>query len=645
MKFTRLHITNFLTIGDASVHLKDKGLQLIQGINDDNSAAVSNGSGKSSVVDAICWVLFGVTARGVKGDKVVNRERKKDCQVTLVLEHGANTYCVHRYRKHSTHKNSLRLESVQSGGNVDMTKGTDAETQKEVEAILGCSYEVFTAAVYAGQEQMPDLPAKTDKELKTLVEEAAGLDRIERAYEIARARFTTAKNEAHIAQTRVDGSSATLARIRGDLAAVQEAVKAWEEGRAMRVAEVQSRIDALTKNAVAEATWLRDNRATYDANAARIAEIEKQLADHGRLESDARTAEAEYNRLNMAIDRAGLAAAQRSVNECEHAILHVDAHVGKPCDACGKPGDENDKAHFLAHKQEQLTKLTRELANKKASVSAQAAAAVAAKAKAEAARAAVPDVTAVTTERSNLQTANNVYDAKKRALDKVLEDKKAAEATKALRETEVCPKAAAEELLVEQLRTENSRLAAYMEAVEAAIKRMRIAESVCKVFGPAGVRAQILDTVTPFLNAQTADYLSVLTDGHTQAVWTTLSKAASGDLKEKFSIEVTDDQGADCFEGLSGGEKKKVRIATALALQDLVASRATHPIDLWVGDEIDEALDAAGLERLMTILERKARERGTVLVISHNELRDWVDEVTVVRKSGKVSSVEGSLCV
>jgi DNA repair exonuclease SbcCD ATPase subunit len=63
-----------------------------------------------------------------------------------------------------------------------------------------------------------------------------------------------------------------------------------------------------------------------------------------------------------------------------------------------------------------------------------------------------------------------------------------------------------------------------------------------------------------------------------------------------------------------------------------------------VGDEIDDALDPSGLERLMTILERKAREKGTVIVISHNELRDWIDNVTVVRKpAGKSSTVEGSL--
>jgi DNA repair exonuclease SbcCD ATPase subunit len=135
MKFHTLRIQNFLTIGDATVQLKDKGLHLIQGENEDNTSAKSNGAGKSSIVDAISWVLFGVTARGTKGDKVVHNVRKKDCFVELRVEHGESTYIVERYRKHATHKNQLRLycDATPASSSVDMTKGTDAETQKLVE--------------------------------------------------------------------------------------------------------------------------------------------------------------------------------------------------------------------------------------------------------------------------------------------------------------------------------------------------------------------------------------------------------------------------------------------------------------------------------------------------------------------------------
>lgn len=76
MKFTLLEITNFLTIGQATLQLDDRGLNVIQGVNDDDTST-NNGAGKSSVVDALCWALYSATAREVKGDDVVNDTAKK----------------------------------------------------------------------------------------------------------------------------------------------------------------------------------------------------------------------------------------------------------------------------------------------------------------------------------------------------------------------------------------------------------------------------------------------------------------------------------------------------------------------------------------------------------------------------------------
>jgi DNA repair exonuclease SbcCD ATPase subunit len=85
-----------------------------------------------------------------------------------------------------------------------------------------------------------------------------------------------------------------------------------------------------------------------------------------------------------------------------------------------------------------------------------------------------------------------------------------------------------------------------------------------------------------------------------------------------------------------------VRLACALALQDLVATRAAKAIDLWIGDEIDDALDSAGLERLMGVLEEKARDRGTVLVISHNDIKDFCRRSFVVTKVNQRATVTES---
>lgn len=163
------------------------------------------------------------------------------------------------------------------------------------------------------------------------------------------------------------------------------------------------------------------------------------------------------------------------------------------------------------------------------------------------------------------------------------------------------------------------------------------------VFSPAGVRAHILDTVTPFLNERTGHYLGVLSDGNIIAEWSTIGYTKTDELREEFNIRVENLNGAATFAGMSGGEKRKVRLSTAMAVQDLIATRATKPINLFIADEIDDALDEAALERLMALLEEKAKARGTVLLISHADLNAWVRDTVTVVKEGGVSRIEAKV--
>ncbi|HBQ8820985.1 TPA: exonuclease, partial [Klebsiella pneumoniae] len=132
------------------------------------------------------------------------------------------------------------------------------------------------------------------------------------------------------------------------------------------------------------------------------------------------------------------------------------------------------------------------------------------------------------------------------------------------------------------------------------------------------------------------EYLSTMSDGNISAVWSTMDTTKKGEIRDKFNIAVEKAGFSKDFRGLSGGEKRKVRLACALALQDMVANRASKSIQLFIGDEIDDALDSAGLERLMGILEAKARERGTVMIVSHKEMKSWFREtVTLEIKEGR----------
>lgn len=644
MKFHELNIANFLTIREARVNLCDRGLQLVQGSNEDDSSASSNGAGKSSLVDAICWALYGLTAREVKGDAVINLGAKKECSVSITVSSGDSQYRITRYRKHSTGKNSLVVEALVDEAGTDLSKGTDAETQKVVEQILGCSYEVFIAAVYSGQEAMPDIPRMKDKELKILIEEAAGLQRIERAYEHAREKMGEAKSALARVTDKLSSAEVEKARAESDLEETSARCSAWEAAREGRVADTKALLESKSIALATVRKDIEDATPEKEARCTRIAEIDLALSAHKELAEGVVAVERRLRAAEMGIDANNLKRLAAQVKGFEGQIENAASEVKKPCAECGTVLESMSVADYVAHRQGHLDAAKAALAGAKAEAIKQLAVVTALRTEAETLRAAVPDVTASTTERGSLTKTLAAYAVMESTEKRLVGEEKALTEQLLMRRSEPNPLKEVQESAEKRLVKAAASIAALTDDTTTKIRELEIAAAVAKVFGPAGVRAQILDSVTPFLNERTGDYLSALSDGEIQAVWTTLTRGASGDLKEKFSIDVTHAKGSDTFAGLSGGEKRKVRLATALALQDLVASRATQPIGIWVGDEIDDALDPAGLERLMTILERKARERGTVIVISHSDLRDWIDSTTTVRKTGLWHSVvEGNL--
>ena len=641
MKILKANIQNFLTVGNASMELSDRGLLLIVGENADDSSANSNGAGKSSLVDAICWALYGVTARDVTGDDVVNESAKKDCCVSLTIEDGGALYEVVRHRKHKPNKNALmvfQLDEKHAHKN-DLTKGTDKETQEVVNGLVGCSVEVFTSAVYAGQERMPDLPSMTDKSLKVLIEEAAGIQVLEEAHTVAKKRLGEAKDSANCELSKVTVLDNAINNTFGHLSNTQVRAKEFDEGKRGRAKDhlqtAAPHFEVLKQKAsLYEITQLETEIMDWSGELGGFAIYQKELDELmpqlTKLTADKARASANYNHL--------VEATKRIMAERDNAT----ALIGTPCKECGKGYCEDDMHEAIDIRKQSIDKNKAHLAKLKGEYAEIG----------EACKKVEDKIAGLKESLSKKSTVDNEIRTRELRLRelKALEGQiKNADEAIARIKAEAQAMLTQENPFTAQIAELEAKKADYeakktkqQAVVEAAMAQVELCEEAVKVFGPAGVRAHILDTVTPFLNARTNDYLGTLSDGNVHATWTTLTNSAKGEAKEKFSIAVSNDKGGSSFKKLSGGEKRKVRLATAMALQDLVASRATKPVQLFIADEIDYALDDSGLERLMGVLERKARERGTVMIISHQSgLRDWCDQVITVTKGSGLSTVSG----
>ena len=90
--FQRLSFANFLSVGNqpVTVDLDNCKTTLIHG---------TNGSGKSTILDALTYSLFGKSFRGVNLGQLVNTQNKKGLLVECEFSIGKNRFLVRRGQK------------------------------------------------------------------------------------------------------------------------------------------------------------------------------------------------------------------------------------------------------------------------------------------------------------------------------------------------------------------------------------------------------------------------------------------------------------------------------------------------------------------------------------------------------------------
>ncbi|HBQ1820664.1 AAA family ATPase [Klebsiella pneumoniae] len=634
MKFLTLEVENFMALANAKVELDQRGLVLIQGVNAGDSSAASNGAGKSTLMNSLMWCIYGETSHGVKGDDVLSTGHEKNCRVKVTIEDEGKRYAIIRHRKHKEFKNRL----IVRGEDGDMTKGKDSLTQEFVERLIGASKEVFMASIYASQEAMPDLPGMSDKNLKTIVEEAAGVDRLTKAYAIARERANAAAARMETTKTKMDACLSLVESAQNELESAKTSSEAWERDRSERLdvaradlvgaevtlTEVEMELRSLpeqirdTENAIGKE---REKLASKEEHDAKLVKVRGAITD---IRASIRITE---NIQKEAMQRA---------RALKVKAEEVNTKVGEPCPTCGKAYCVEDlstvKESFVEQARSEISQ-------------AQASATSVAKYQEHLEKAlkiesslvaSTPDVSAIISRIEQLTKELGMLRHREKEVVAVeaLVARARSEVDRITKENN--PFLAVIKRHEESLAANKSNYGVLKTELKNIQEQALLLDKARQVYSPAGVRSHILTSVTPFLNAQTAEYLNTLSDGNIVAEWSTMESTKKGEWRDKFNISVRKIGASKTFQTLSGGEKRKVRIACSLALQDLVASRASKNIELFIGDEIDDALDTAGLERLMGILEAKARERGTVMIISHKEMKSWFREtITVEVKEGR----------
>ena len=137
-------IKNFMSVGNVTqgVLLNDTGLTLVLGNNLDLGGDGSrNGTGKTTLVNALSYGLFGVPLTNIRRDNLINKTNGKHMLVTIEFSCNRITYRIERGRKPGILK--FYVNDSEQIDETDEGQGESKLTQKQIDKVLGMTHNMF----------------------------------------------------------------------------------------------------------------------------------------------------------------------------------------------------------------------------------------------------------------------------------------------------------------------------------------------------------------------------------------------------------------------------------------------------------------------------------------------------------------------
>ncbi len=629
--------------------LADQGLVWIGGSNLDSQGARSNGAGKSHIFKAVCWALYGKSTDREAGDKVI-RDGATTAVVDLRLRDSeSKLWTLRRTRGRGT----PRLELFGPSG--DKVVGSRDEIQTRVVDMLGLDYRAFCNTVLYAQNDALRFAASTttDAERKETLHRILRLELLSDCQEIAADCLSGLKSQA---EGHRDEASRYQSRIdEHDLKAMEGRVAAWEDERAEKIEAAKA--------------WAKKHR-DMAVECLRIADSEPEQEDLSPYRDQLRVVEA---RIGSAQERvSGLEAKREVVKQARRALNSASRHTdalrnhyvvaveavtelsGEKCPLCTSLMDRGAAAKHLNSRLADRDRMARELAESECEVERLAR-------EAEDAEARVEKLWEANGEISDLQSHRRGVEKqlaageKRNLMASVRRDKargEAATAANRAREALKQAKAYARESnpYTAQLEEVRQKVQGYQQERDALISEAKALEEQFPFwqfwvtgFGNQGMPSYLLDSVMPYLTKRANRYLRVLADGDITLAFSSQSelKSAKGEYRDRIDVSWRV-EGLDGYPP-SGGQLKKMEIATDLALMDLVSSRESARLGLLMFDEVLDGLDGEGRERVLRLLHTLRSERHSIFVISHQpDMSEVFTKAWRVVKRGEISAVEGA---
>ena len=573
-----LTVKNFLSVGNQTqaINFEGKHLVLVLGENIDmggDDAGARNGTGKTTIINAISYALFGDALTQIRKDNLVNKTNNKGMVVSITFEKNGVTYTIERGRKPATLK--FYINDVEQDGESNEAQGENRETQAEINKLIGMTHSMFKNIIALNTYTPPFLATK-QAEQREIIEQLLGITILSEKAEMLKSQMKSNKDELISEKYRLDSVIDSNEKIEGSIKTIKLRSSAWETQKDQDTEKFKEAIEELEK-----------------------VDIKQEIEAHKKLSKHTE-------------DSKALVSLQKEKSYHENSFTQADANVDKTkkdieyakdakCPTCEQDLHDDKHTHLVDKLKTILTE-NEDYSNKLKN-----------------------DLGKIQKDIDAIGDLGNTPDTYYDTLDEAYNHKASLNDLKRqLTQTETKENPYQEQ--IEELNKSAIQKVDFTRANELE-DLYRHQEFLYKLLTAKDsfLRTKIIEQNLTYLNQRLAVYLSKVKLPHTVVFQSDLTVQI-----EELGRELD-------FDNLSRGERNRLILSLSWAFRDVWEGLYQQINLLFIDELIDAGMDTSGVEAAMAVLKDMARTQNkNIFLISHkDELVSRVNSVLkVIKENG-----------
>ena len=580
VEFKKLSFCNIMSYGASGAEIDfQAGL---------NTIKAANGSGKSSILDALTFVLFGKPYRDIKLSELVNTSNGKGLEVTCEFKIGTDTYIIRRGLKPAV------FEIYKNGKEMDMLS-TKKLNQDEIDKLLGINLRLFkniVAVAVTNNRPFLSLPIG-DK--RALIENIFNIDVLGSMRKDVKKRKTVNNTELDLKTTERRGVVNSIEDNESYIENMRRYIASFNEVKDANLKTIRENIDKYRK----EIDRRTKNLAIAESKIKELTEEMGAIPDRSVGES-----------LNLEIGKA-----QSVIDNINNTLSRLKK--SRLCPVCNSPLDEG---HARKH-------IEGMLAEKKAMEKETLPGLM------ERYRAYSDIVKTYQEKQSFIQTIRD-----KARTEEITRSTLETELNKAKQNLEkesgkVCP--ASVDSYVEKLNALRAQSEELNKDIDVLAEKILIDTQLIKILGDDGIKSYFFKKLIKVLNKSVNEYLNKFE-----------LKNTTIEFDETMAETMTTNLVPRTYSSYSSGERTRIDMSILLAFFDISRQISNWSCNLLFIDELlDQNIDQSGIEQfvstLYNLIQLNKKKLG-IYIISHklNELKIQISSTIEIKKVHDYSILE-----